>query len=309
MGLYLLRRLLGGILVLLGVSFAIYVALAAAPGDAADSLLGERATVEQLALVRQELGLSRPLLLRYLDFLTGVVLRGDLGRSLASGRAVKDLLAERFPYTLVLSLAAMGLAIVLGMGIGILAAYRPGGPGDLLVMGVAALGIAVPVYWVGLLFIMVFSLRLGWLPVAGSGSLSHLVLPAITLALPTAAIVARLMRASLLEVRDADFLRTAYSKGLRPSQVFVRHALPNSLIPVITILGLHLGHLLGGAFVVETIFAWPGLGRLAVQAVFDRDSPVVLGSGLLVAAINVALNLVVDLVQAILDPRLRQEAL
>lgn len=309
MGLYLLRRLLGGILVLLGVSFAIYLALAAAPGDAAESLLGEQATAEQLALVRQELGLGRPLPLRYLDFLAGVILRGDLGHSLTSGRAVRDLLAERFPFTLVLALTAASLAIVMGMGIGILAAHRPGGLGDMVVMGIAALGIAVPVYWVGLLFIMVFSLRLGWLPVAGSGSWRHLVLPAVTLALPTAAMVARLMRASLLEVQGADFLRTAYGKGLRPGQVFLRHALPNSLIPVITILGLHLGHLLGGAFVVETIFAWPGLGRLAVQAIFDRDLPVVLGSGLLVATINVALNIAVDLVQAILDPRLRQEAL
>ena len=306
---YLLRRLAGAVLVLAGVSLAVFVALTYVPGDAADSLLGESASAGQLAALRQELGLDEPLPVRYARFVAGVVLHGDLGRSAVSGRAVSDLLAERIVPTAVLALTAIVLAVALGTTAGSLAATHPGSRLDLAVMGVSSLGMAVPTYWLSLLLVMLFSLKLRWLPVAGAGSLAHLILPAVTLALPTAAVVARLIRSSLLDVLHADFLRTAHAKGLPARLVFRDHALRNSLIPVVTLLGLHLGHLLGGAFVIETIFAWPGLGRLTVQAIFDRDLPVVLGAALLVAAINVAINLGVDLLHAILDPRVGRSAL
>ena len=208
-----------------------------------------------------------------------------------------------------LALAAICLAVALGPTAGSLAATHPGSRLDLAVMGVSSLGMAVPTYWLSLLLVMLFSLKLRWLPVVGAGSLAHLILPAVTLALPTAAVVARLIRSSLLDVLHADFLRTARAKGLPARLIFRDHILRNSLIPVVTLLGLHLGHLLGGAFVIETIFAWPGLGRLAVQAIFDRDLPVVLGAVLLVAAINVAINLGVDLLHAFLDPRVGRSAL
>ncbi len=296
-------------LVLAGVSLAVFLVLTYVPGDAADSLLGESASAGQLAALRQELGLDEPLPVRYARFVAGVVLHGDLGRSVVSGRAVRDLLAERFVPTAVLALTAIVLAVALGTTAGSMAATHPGSRLDLAVMSISSLGMAVPTYWLSLLLVMLFSLRLRWLPVAGAGSLAHLILPAVTLALPTAAVVARLIRSSLLDVLHADFLRTAYAKGLPARLIFRDHALRNSLIPVVTLLGLHLGHLLGGAFVIETIFAWPGLGRLTVQAIFDRDLPVVLGAALLVAAINVAINLGVDLVHAILDPRVGRSAL
>ncbi len=309
MSVYLLRRLAGAVVVLAAVSLAVFVALTYVPGDAADSLLGESASAGQLAALRQEMGLDDPLPLRYARFVEGVVLRGDLGHSVVSGRAVSDLLAERFAPTAVLALTAICLAVVLGLAAGSLAATHAGSRLDLAVMSISSLGMAVPTYWLSLLLVMLFSLRLRWLPVAGAGSLAHLILPAVTLALPTAAIVARLIRSSLLDVLHADFLRTARAKGLPARRIFQDHTLRNSLIPVVTLLGLHLGHLLGGAFVIETIFAWPGLGRLAVQAIFDRDLPVVLGAALLVAAINVAINLGVDLLHAFLDPRVGRSAL
>lgn len=300
---HLLRRLAGMGLVLLAVSFVTFAALAAAPGDAAGAMVGDSASAEQMALLRQSLGLDGPLLVRYQSFIGDLLLRGDLGWSLVSGRPVSQLLLERLPYTALLALTAIGLAVLLGAPLGMAAALRAGARLDTALMGGAALGLAVPTFWSSLLLMLLFSLRLRWLPVAGAGSLRHLVLPAIALALPTAAIVARLLRASLLDTLHADFVRTAHAKGLTAPGVFRGHVLRNSLIPVLTVLGLQLGHLLGGAFVVETIFGWPGVGRLTVQAIFDRDTPVVLGAAITIAAIYLSINLAVDLVHGALDPR------
>ncbi len=300
---HLLRRLAGMGLVLLAVSFVTFAALAAAPGDAAGAMAGDSASAEQMALLRQSLGLEGSLLARYQRFLGDLVLHGDLGRSLLSGRPVSQLLLERLPYTALLAVSAIGLAVLLGAPLGMAAALRAGTRLETALMGGAALGLAVPTFWSSLLLMLLFSLRLRWLPVAGAGSLRHLVLPAVVLALPTAAIVARLIRASLLDTLHADFVRTAHAKGLSSRRVFGGHVLRNSLLPVVTILGLQLGHLLGGAFVVETIFAWPGVGRLAVQAIFDRDTPVVLGAALTIAAIYLLINLAVDLAHGLLDPR------
>ena len=293
----------------LAVSFAAYVALTFAPGDAAEALIGEHASAEQIDALRREMRLDVPILERYGNYMSDAITRGDLGESLISGERGPRPGDGAAPSTLMLALVAMGLASTVGMALGLLAAMRPGSPLDMLTIGGSVLGLALPPYWVALLLVLVFSLNLGWLPVFGSGTLAHLVLPSITLAIPGAAVVARLVRSSVLDVTHSDFVRTAVAKGLNRRQTMLRHILPNSLIPALTLLGLNLGHLLGGAFVVETIFAWPGLGRLMVQAIFDRDIPVVMGAVLMVVPLTLLVNLIVDLLQAALDPRVRHRAI
>jgi ABC-type dipeptide/oligopeptide/nickel transport system permease component len=306
---HLVRRLIGTLLVLLAVSFVIFAALDTIPGDAAEAMVGDSASQEQLDALRSELGLDRPLLARYMDFLSGVVTRGDLGRSLVSGRQITTLVVESFRYTLRLALTATCLATLIGMVIGIVAALRSGSYLDTLIMGTTALGLAVPTYWSALLFMLLFALTLGWLPVVGAGSWKHLVLPAVTLALPMSAVVARLMRSSVLDELNAPYVYTARSKGASPRRVLMGHIFRNSLIPVISVLGLYLGRLLGSAFVVETIFGWPGLGRLTVKAIFDRDLPVVMGAALTVATLYLIINFTVDLAHAWLDPRVAHETI
>ncbi|PDW02977.1 ABC transporter permease [Candidatus Viridilinea mediisalina] len=304
---FLARRLVGACLVMLAVSFFTFLLLDLAPGDAADTLIGDVATVEQLEALRHQLGLDVPLPLRYGQFLVGAM-QGDLGVSVISGRPVAKLVAERFAYTLWLSLAAMTVAVGLGGLAGVAAAAQPRGFVDLVIMGMITLGQALPTFWLALMLMLVFGLTLGWVPIIGGGTLRHMILPTVALSLPAAAVIARLVRSSLLDVKGADYVRTARAKGLGPVAVWRRHLLPNSLVPVITMMGLYLGQMLGGAFIVETIFGWPGLGRLMVQAIFDRDLPVVLGAVLLIAVIVQLLNIMVDLAHAWLDPRVGAEA-
>ncbi len=306
---YVAHRAAGSLLVLLAVSLIAFLALGMAPGDAATALAGESASAAQLADLRTDLGLDRTPLARYGAFLRGLVTRGYLGRSLVGGRPVMELVLERLPYTIGLALAAVTLAAALGGLGGTLAALRSGTLLDTTVMAGAALGVAIPTFWSGLLLILLFSLRLRWLPVTGAESPAHLILPAVTLALPTAAAVARLVRSGLLDVLGTDYVRTAHAKGLTQHRVVVGHVLRNGLLPVTSVLGLQLGHLLGGAFIVETIFGWPGLGRLAVQAIFDRDEPVVLGAVLVAATMYLLVNLVVDVAHGWLDPRVGREAI
>jgi ABC-type dipeptide/oligopeptide/nickel transport system permease component len=252
------------------------------------------------------MGLDAPLPVRYLRFLAGVVTRGDLGQSLISGRPVAGLVIERFAYTVELALLAVLGALVVGLAAGLAAAARPGGRLDFVLMAVTGLGISLPVYWVALLLMLVFSLRLHWLPAVGAGSPAHLVLPAVTLALPTAAAIARLVRANVLDVRGADYVRTAAAKGLPASALWRRHVLRNGLIPVVSMLGLYLGHLLGGTFIVETLYAWPGLGRLAVEAIETVDVPLILGTVIVTSLIVVVSGILIDVVQCLVDPRIRQ---
>ena len=305
---YVARRGAGSVAVLLAVSLVVFLALGATSGDAADAMAGDAASASQLSALRTELGLDRPPMARYGVFLAGIITRGDLGRSLVSNRPVAELVLARLPYTVVLALSAAAMAASLGGLVGALAALRAGTATDTLLMAGAALGLSIPTFWSGLLLILLFSLRLRWLPVTGAGTLVHLILPAVTLALPTAAVVARLQRASLLDVLAEDYVRTAHAKGMTPRYVVTRHVLRNGLVPVIAVLGLQLGHLLGGAFIVETIFSWPGLGRLAVQAIFDRDDPVVLGTALAAAGMYLVVNLLVDAAHGWLDPRVGREA-
>ena len=294
-------------LVLWVASLIAFVILNAAPGDAAQALIGENASESQLQALREAMGLDRPLLARYAGYLSGV-LRGDLGESLISGRPVAQLVGERFVSTLVLSAAAALIASVLGLLAGLWAAAHQGSWAELGPMSLMALMLSVPGFVLALLFTLVFSLKLRLLPVAGGGSLAHMVLPALTLAVPMLAMVARLSRSSVLDAARADYVLTAHGKGAPERTVWNRHILKNAVIPVMTIVGLHFGHLLGGAFVVETIYGWPGLGRLIVQAVFDKDYPLILGAVLLLAVIYQLFNLLVDIGQGLLDPRVGGEA-
>lgn len=306
---HLIRRIGGTLVTLLVVSLVTFAALAATPGDAASGLVGDSADSSQLATLRAQMGLDQPLPVRYAAFMGNLLLHGDLGESLISNRKVSELILERLPYTLLLALTSVVLAAAMGGLIGAAAAIRSGTLAETVVMGGAALALAVPTFWSALLLMLLFGVKLHWLPIVGAGDVSAIILPTLTLALPTAAVVARLMRSSVLDTLGSDYVRTAYAKGLSPKPVLTRHVVRNSLIPVVTVLGLHLGHLIGGAFVVETIFAWPGLGRLMVQAIFDRDYPVVMGAALLIALIYILINLLVDIAHGWLDPQVAHEAI
>ncbi len=294
-------------MVLVLASLVAFTILDFAPGDAALIMVGESASAEELAVLRQELKLDQPLMMRYLGYLSGVV-QGDLGRSLINGRPVTDMIGERFVSTLKLAFAATVLAASAGLLLGIWSAAHYGRLSDLGIMLLSSLGLAVPGFGFAILLTLVFSLKLRLLPVAGGGTPAHMILPMLTLAAPMAAVIARLSRASLIDVSRAEYVLAARAKGVSERVVWHKHVLRNALVPVITMLSLNFGHLLGGAFVVETIFGWPGLGRMLVQAVFDRDYPLILGSVLLLAVIFQVFNLLVDLAHGVLDPRVGSEA-
>ncbi len=303
---FVLRRLPQLIVVLFGVSVVTF-SLVRLTGDPAVLLLGEGATKEAIAETRAELGLDRPLYVQYGLFLSNA-LRGDFGESLRYRQSAVSLFVERLPATLELAGAALLLALSIGMPIGVAAALRPQSVFDGLVRSLALVGQAVPGFYLGLVAIIVFGAQLHLLPTGGRGSLAHLVLPAATLAAFQIAVVARFARGSMLEVLGEDFVRTARAKGLQRSRVVVRHALRNALIPVVTIIALQVGTLLSGAVVTETVFAWPGVGRLAVQAIYARDFPVVQVTVMITAVLFVVINLLTDLLYVLLDPRVRVEA-
>jgi len=301
------RRLLGAIPVLWGVATLVFVVLRLLPGDPAEVMLSEAGgSAAAIAELRDELGLDDSLLLQYGRYMLNL-LRGDLGTSLFSRRPVLSLIAEQLPSTLELALAAMFVALVLGIGLGVPAAVKQGTWWDRLAMALAVGGVSLPIFWTALLLIWLVSLRLGWLPATGAGGPSHLVLPALVLGFASAGAIARLVRASLLEVLSQDYINTARAKGLGEGLVLLRHALKNALIPVITIAGLQFGFLLGGAVVTETIFARPGIGRLLVSAIQWKDLPLVQGIALLAAVAYTLVNLAVDLGYGLLDPRIRYD--
>ena len=303
---YVLKRVVLALPVLVGVSVVVFVAIRLIPGDPAQLMAGQAATQEVVQQIRQSLGLDQPLPVQYLYFLRNVV-RGDLGRSLFNGAPVVEELAQRFPRTVRLALASMAVASLIGIPAGILAATRRSTWVDTAVMLVALAGVSVPVFWLGLNLILLFSVRLQWLPSFGYETWRHLVLPSLTLGAASAAIVARMTRSAMLEVLGQDYVRTARAKGLAERVVVNRHALRNALIPVVTVLGLQLGTLLSGAVLTETVFAWPGIGRLLVEAVLARDYPIIQGATLLIAATFVVLNVAVDVLYGLLDPRIRYE--
>jgi len=303
---YILRRLLHIIPVLFGVTLLTFSMLHLIPGDPAQILAGPDASSSDIQALRQQMGLDQPLAVQYVDYLKGLA-QGDLGRSMSTRRPVLDELMDRFPNTLILAVAGVGVAVLLGIPIGVLAAIRARTMVDHVAMVLALLGISAPAFWLGFILMMVFSVHLGWFPSAGYRSWGHLVLPALTLGTGAMAIVARMTRSSLLEVLNQDYVRTARAKGLHEVLVIAKHALRNALIPTTTVVGLSFGSLLGGAVLTEMVFAWPGLGRLIVYSIGIRDLPVIQGAVLLLALTFVLVNLGVDLLYGLIDPRVRHE--
>jgi ABC-type dipeptide/oligopeptide/nickel transport system permease component len=303
---YVIRRLALSGVAMLGV-ITIVFALLHASGDPATLLVSQDATQADIDRIRQAYGLDQPLSVQYARFVARVA-RGDLGFSYRQGLPVGELIVERLRATFELALAGLAVAVLLGVPLGLVAAARHGTAVDTAAMTAALLGTSMPSFWLGLLLIIVFGVQLGWLPVSGYGGLEHLVMPAFVLGGFYAAQISRLTRTSILEVLAQDFVRTARAKGLAGRSVLLKHVLRNSALPVLTVLGLDFGRMLGGAVVVETIFAWPGMGRLAVQAVLGRDFPVVQGAAIMGAAVFLAVNLLIDLLYGWVDPRLRAAA-
>jgi peptide/nickel transport system permease protein len=302
---YITQRLLHAIPVLVGISVLTFAMLHLVPGDPVEIFAGDKPlTPERADEIRHQLGLDRPLYVQYLDYASHA-LRGDLGVGLRSQRPVIDSIIEALPSTLELTGAALLLALVAGVALGIIAAVAHGRWLDTLAMSFAMLGVSVPVFYSGLLLILFFSFRLGWFPATGQGGVERLVLPSVALGLASAAALARLVRSSMLEVLGQEYIITARAKGLAERAVILGHALKNALIPTVTLLGLQLGALLGGAVVTETIFSRPGIGRLAVDAIGNRDFPLIQGTVLFAAVTYVLVNLVVDVLYAVIDPRIR----
>ena len=299
---FILRRLLLAIPTLFGVLVIVFLLLYVAPGDPVQEMVGERADPETVARLRAELRLDDPLHKQFVHYAGGVV-QGDLGRSYITRRPIRQDIAERFPKTLQLAGAAMLLASIVGITIGILSARVPGGWFDRISLGVAYLGISFPVYWVGLILILVFAVMLRWLPPSGYGGIEYLILPALALGSRSIAFLARVTRSAMLDVLGSDFVRTARAKGQSERLVITRHALRNALIPIITVLGLDFGYYLTGSILTETIFSWPGLGRYVVNAISRRDLPAIQGSVLFLSVVFVLVNLITDLAYAKADPR------
>ncbi|MGM0445872.1 MAG: ABC transporter permease [Bacillota bacterium] len=328
---YIIKRLLALIPVIIGVALVVFLIIHLIPGDPAQTMLGERASPEALAQLRESMGLNQPLYIQFIDFFKGL-LRFDLGRSIMSNNPVMNEISVRFPATLELSFFAIVFAVVVGIPAGIFAATHQNSLFDNFSMLVALIGVSMPIFWLGLMLIWLFAVILGWLPpssrlsvgtemeyitnilfidsiimmnwAALKDALSHLILPAIALGTIPMAIIARMTRSSMLEVLKQDYIRTAYSKGLRDRVVVYKHALKNAFIPIITVVGLQFGVLLGGAVLTETIFSWPGLGKYLVDAIYARDFPVVQGGILFFAITFVFVNLLVDISYAAIDPRI-----
>jgi peptide/nickel transport system permease protein len=303
---FLVRRLLLTVPVLIGVATLVFSLIHLVPGDPVQSMLGESASPEDVAEMRGRLGLDRPLYAQYVSFLKGVG-TGNLGTSLRTNQPVTAAIAERLPATFELAFAAMLVATAIAIPLGILAAVGAGTHVDHAATTLALLGISVPNFWLGPLLAIMFSVTLGWLPVSGRGTPAHLILPAITLGAPLAAVLARMTRASVIEELRELYVLAARARGVSRMRAVLKHAFRNSLIPIVTVIGLQFGAVLTGAVITETIFAWPGVGRLLIQSISFRDYPLVQGCILLIAVTYVAMNLVTDLVYGLLDPRIRFE--
>jgi len=302
---YIVRRLLVALPTLLGVATVVFSLLRLLPGDPAVIIAGPTATPETIQHIREQLGLTLPLWEQYLGFL-GRLVHGDLGDSTRTGAPVVQEIFTRAPFTVELAVTSLALAIAIGVAAGVFAATRRNGGADLGVSGAAVFGVSMPTYWLGLMLIIVFAVNLHWLPAAGADrGVVSLVLPAVTLALFSMGLVARQTRSAMLEVLGQDFVRTARAKGAPRPAVLVRHALRNALLPIVTTIGLQFGTLLGGAVLTETVFAWPGVGRLLVDSIGSRDYPVVQGVVLMLSGSFIMINLVTDLVYAYVDPRIR----
>jgi peptide/nickel transport system permease protein len=308
---YIVQRLLTALVVLLGVTFAVFLIIQLVPGDPARVILGVQANEENVAALRERLGLNEPFLVQYGNWL-GNAVQGDLGRSLITGQEVTPQIMQRLPATLQLAAVALIIGLIIAVPAGIISALRPGSAIDVVTSVSSQIGVAIPDFWLGIMFILLFSLTLGWLPARGytpiqesfSGWLQHIILPALTLGIISGAIQTRFVRSAMLEVLNENYITTAHAKGLSNRKVIRDHALPNAMITIVTIIGLQITALLSAVVVVEVVFGWPGLGRLALDAVLDRDYPLLQGTVLIMAMILTMVNLGVDLLYFVLDPRI-----
>ena len=304
---FTMKRLVYLVLVLVGVSFLVFLLLYMTPGDPVRMMLGESATPEAQAELRLELGLDDPFLVQYGRYIKNIVVHQDLGTSYSTRRPVLDEIMKVFPNTVKLATAAIIIAVILGTFLGIVSAVKQNSLLDNAVMVLALIGTSAPIFWIGILMIILFSVNLGWLPPSGFGSFKQLIMPALALGMQSTAVVARMTRSSMLEVIRQDFVKTARAKGQKESVVIMKHVFRNALIPVITVVGLQFGTLLGGAMLTEVVFSIPGVGRLMIEAIKQRDFPIVQGSVLFVAACFSLVNLAVDLLYAVVDPKVSKE--
>ncbi len=303
---YILKRLLLLVPVLLGVSFLVFTIMSFTPGDPAQLILGENAPASAIAALREEMGLNDNFFLQYARFV-GKGITGDFGRSYTSGREVFGEIFARFPNTLILAVVGVIIAVLIGIPVGIISATKQYSLLDSTSMILALLGVSMPNFWLGLMLILTFAVGLGVLPSGGFNGLKSIILPAITLGTGAAAIITRMTRSSMLEVIRQDYIRTARAKGLGEKKVINKHALKNALIPVITVVGLQFGYLLGGAVLTETVYSWPGVGRLMVEAIRQKDTPTVLAAVVFLAAAFSVVNLLVDILYAFVDPRIKSQ--
>lgn len=305
MGPYLVQRILAALLTIWITTIAVSMLIHLVPGDPVQIMYAQSqgTTPEQLEEVRQRLGLNDPLVVQYIHYM-GRVLQGDLGSTIRGEQPVLELLLLRLPNTLALAGSALLVACAIGLVCGFIAAYKRGSFIDTSLMTLAILGVSMPHFWLGLILLFLFAVQLQWFPVAGNG-IENLVLPAVTLGVTNAAIIARLTRSSMIDVFDQDFVRTAHAKGLPKALVLYRHALRAGLVPIVTMIGLQFTYMMGGAIVVENVFGWNGVGRMAIQAIFQRDYPLIQGFILMFAVIVVTVSLLIDLLYAWLDPRIR----
>ena len=303
---YVIKRLFSMIPVLVGISILLFFMLRMLPGDPAQVLAGQMASPEEIETIRKQLGLDRPVYEQYLSYL-GRLARLDLGRSARTQNPVIEEIWARLPNTALLAVVAIGLACLFGIPAGVISAVRPYTWVDYVVTMGALFGISMPVFWLGLMLVVVFAVVLRWLPAGGTGSWQHVVLPSVTLASFVVAFIARMTRSTMLETLSLDYISTARSKGLREKVVVIKHALKNALIPIVTVVGLQFGLLLGGAVLTETVFAWPGIGRLIVDSILARDYPVIQGTILIFGLLYILVNLAVDILYVVIDPRIRYE--
>lgn len=303
---FFIRRLLLTIPVLIGVATLVFSLIHLIPGDPVQAMLGDSAPPQDITALRERLGLNRPLYAQYVSFMKGAV-TGDLGTSIRTNQTVVAAIGERMPATFELALASMVVAVLIAIPLGIVAAVWAGTSVDHAATTLALVGISMPTFWLGPLLAIIFSVSLGWLPVSGRRTLAHLVLPAITLGAPLSAVLARITRASVIEELRELYVLAARARGVSPAGAVLKHAFRNSLIPIVTVLGLQFGAVLTGAVITETIFAWPGVGRLLIQSIGARDYPAVQGCILLIAITYVSVNLIVDALYGFLDPRIRYE--
>lgn len=308
---YILKRLLMLIPVILAVIFIIFCIMDLTPGDPARIILGDDATAESVAALREELGLNKPLPVRYLNYV-GDMLRGDLGKSYKTGISVMYQIQKKLPNTAILSLAGILIAVCVGIPVGILSAKKQYTVFDNVSMVAALIGTSAPAFWVGLILVIIFSLKLSWLPSGGMGEgfidlIKSLILPAITLGMSSAALIARMTRSSILEVKRQEYIDTARAKGIKESQVTMKHMLGNALIPIVTVVGLQFGAMLGGSVMTENVFAWPGVGRFVIESIKEKDVPSVLGTVVVLSILFSCVNLAVDILYAFIDPRIKMQ--